>query len=170
MLKKRIMLWEVVLLGLILGVLAPSLEAPSAARTQNVPSAVLAPQSEPPVSLAKPNPAVSPKPLMVWECISGWYGEPFDGQLTANGEIYDMFGVSAAHRTLPFGSVVRVTNLRNSRSLIVRINDRGPYVDGRDLDLSYGAARRLGLDQRGLAKVKVELLEVPKRPAATHPD
>jgi hypothetical protein len=110
----------------------------------------------------------SPKPLAVWQCITGWYGEDFDGQTTANGETYDMYATTAAHPTLPLGSIVRVVNPRNHRSQIVRINDRGPYVEGRELDVSYEVARRLGFDVRGLARVRVELLEVPSRPAPDH--
>lgn len=123
-----------------------------------------------PMPLAKPKPVAHrpfPKPIKVWEGISGWYGEPFDGQPTANGEIYNMYGATAAHLTLPMGSVVRVVNLRTHRSEIVRINDRGPYVDGRELDVSYEVARRLGFARCGLARVRMELLEVPKRPAGT---
>ena len=106
------------------------------------------------------------KPLAVWECTSSWYGDDFDGQPTANGETYDMYASTAAHPTLPLGSIVRVVNPRNHRSEIVRINDRGPYVEGRELDVSYEVARRLGFDQHGLAKVQLELLEVPPRPRA----
>jgi len=108
-----------------------------------------------------------PKPLAVWDCISSWYGDDFDGQPTANGETYDMNGLTAAHPTLPLGSIVRVTNSRNHRSTVVRINDRGPYVEGRELDVSYEVARRLGFDQRGTAKVRLELLEVPSRHGQT---
>lgn len=108
------------------------------------------------------------QPLAVWECITGWYGEDFDGQPTANGETYDMYATTAAHPTLPLGSIVRVVNTRNHRSQVVRINDRGPYVEGRELDVSYEVARRLGFDDKGLAKVRVELLEVPSRPASDH--
>ena len=119
--------------------------------------------------LATPNPALQPKPLKTWECVSSWYGEDFDGQPTANGELYDMYGMTAAHPTLPLGSVVRVENLRTHLSAIVRINDRGPYVPGRDLDVSYQVARQLGFLHRGLAHVRLELLEVPplkgKQPA-----
>jgi len=108
------------------------------------------------------------EPLAVWECVTGWYGQDFDGQPTANGETYDMYATTAAHPTLPLGSIVRVVNTRNHRSQIVRINDRGPYVEGRELDVSYEVARRLGFDDKGLAKVRVELLEVPSRPAPAH--
>ena len=106
------------------------------------------------------------KPLAVWECTSSWYGDDFDGQPTATGETYDMYATTAAHPTLPMGSIVRVVNTRNHRSQVVRINDRGPYIEGRELDVSYEVARRLGFDQRGTAKVRLELLEVPTRPAS----
>jgi len=108
------------------------------------------------------------KPLAAWDCTTSWYGEDFDGQPTANGETYDMYAETAAHPTLPLGSIVRVVNPRNHRSQVVRINDRGPYVQGRELDVSYAVARKLGFDQRGLAKVRLELLEVPSRPASEH--
>jgi rare lipoprotein A len=109
------------------------------------------------------------KPLAVWECTTSWYGDDFDGLQTANGETYDMYADTAAHPTLPLGSIVRVVNMRNHRSQVVRINDRGPYVEGRELDVSYEVARKLGFDQHGLAKVRLELLKVPTRPAASHP-
>jgi hypothetical protein len=112
---------------------------------------------------AKLHSASTRKPLAVWECTSSWYGDDFDGQPTANGETYDMYAATAAHPTLPLGSIVRVVNPRNHRSQVVRINDRGPYVEGRELDVSYEVARRLGFDQHGIAKVRLELLEVPAR-------
>jgi len=112
---------------------------------------------------AKLRGAAARKPLAVWECTSSWYGDDFDGQPTANGETYDMYAATAAHPTLPLGSIVRVVNPRNHRSQVVRINDRGPYVEGRELDVSYEVARRLGFDQHGVAKVRLELLEVPAR-------
>jgi rare lipoprotein A (peptidoglycan hydrolase) len=112
---------------------------------------------------AKLRSAAARKPLAVWECTSSWYGDDFDGQPTANGETYDMYAATAAHPTLPLGSIVRVVNPRNHRSQVVRINDRGPYVEGRELDVSYEVARRLGFDQHGVAKVRLELLEVPAR-------
>ncbi len=110
-----------------------------------------------------------PKPLAIWECTTSWYGEDFDGRSTANGETYDMYADTAAHPTLPLGSIVRVVNTRNHRSQVVRINDRGPYVEGRELDVSYEVARKLGFDQHGIAKVRLELLKVPERPATIHP-
>ncbi len=108
------------------------------------------------------------KPLAVWECTTSWYGEDFDGQLTADGETYDMYADTAAHPTLPLGSIVRVVNTQNHRSQVVRINDRGPYVEGRELDVSYEVARRLGFEERGLAKVRLELLKVPSRRSPDH--
>jgi len=80
--------------------------------------------------------------------------------LTANGEVYDMYGLTAAHKTLPLNTIVRVTNLENEKSLILRINDRGPYVKGRMLDCSYGAALKLGFIGNGTTKVKVEVIEL----------
>jgi rare lipoprotein A (peptidoglycan hydrolase) len=103
------------------------------------------------------------KPLKVWTCSASWYGKDFDGKPTATGEIYDMYAATAAHPALPLGSIVRVVNMRNQRSQVVRINDRGPYVEGRGLDVSYAVARRLDFDKSGIAKVRVELLEVPSR-------
>ncbi len=88
--------------------------------------------------------------------IASFYGRDFHGKQTASGEIFNMRRCSAAHRTLPFSTLVRVTNLSNGRRLIVRINDRGPFVSGRIIDLSYGAAKRLGMLQQGITKVNLE--------------
>jgi rare lipoprotein A len=90
------------------------------------------------------------------EGIASWYGEDFHGRLTANGEVYDMESVSAAHPTLPMPSYARVTNLRNGRSLIVRVNDRGPYHAGREIDLSGKAAELLEVRRPGTSRVRVE--------------
>jgi len=90
--------------------------------------------------------------------IGSWYGDEFSGKLTANGEIFDPELVTAAHKTLPMPSVVRVTNLDNGKSLVVRINDRGPFVAGRIIDLSREAARRIGYKDNGLARVRVQVL------------
>ena len=94
--------------------------------------------------------------------ISSWYGPNFHGKLTANGEVFDQYGVTAAHKTLPLGTVARVTNLDNDKSLIVRINDRGPYVDEhlRILDCSYGAAKKLGFLETGTANVSIKIIEI----------
>jgi rare lipoprotein A len=89
---------------------------------------------------------------------ASWYGKKFHGRKTANGERYDMYGLSAAHKTLPLGTYVRVDNLDNGRKLDVRLNDRGPFVQGRIIDLSYGAAKKLGVLGPGTANVKVTAL------------
>ena len=115
----------------------------------------------PPVAAARP--VVPPKPLKVWQGVASWYGPRFHGRPTAYGETYDMNGMTAAHRNLPNGSLVRVTSLRTGRSRVLRINDRGPYIEGRELDLSYGAANSLGVAETGISRVRIELLEVPKR-------
>ena len=109
------------------------------------------------------HPADPVKALRVWEGRASWYGPRFHGRITANGETYDMFGPTAAHRSLPMGSIVRVVNLRTGKGRIVRINDRGPFIDGREIDVSYRVAQSLGFAEQGLAKVRIELLEVPQR-------
>jgi rare lipoprotein A len=98
---------------------------------------------------------------------ASWYGKKFHGRKTANGERYDMYGLSAAHKTLPLGTWVRVNNRDNGRTLDVRINDRGPFVHGRIIDLSYGAAKKLGVVGPGTANVKVTALG--SRVAAAQP-
>jgi rare lipoprotein A len=97
--------------------------------------------------------------------VASWYGESFHGRQAANGELFDMEALTAAHRTLPLGSVVRVVNLANGKHLHVRITDRGPYVHSRILDLSRGAAARLGMMEGGLSVVRVQLVG-ERRPAA----
>ncbi len=90
--------------------------------------------------------------------IASWYGKKFHGQRTSSGEVYDMYGMTAAHKTLPIPSYARVTNLSNGRSVIVRVNDRGPFVRGRIMDVSYAAAYRLGIIGSGSGEVEVESL------------
>ncbi|PLX98790.1 MAG: septal ring lytic transglycosylase RlpA family lipoprotein [Desulfuromonas sp.] len=90
--------------------------------------------------------------------IASWYGGKFHGRKTSNGETYDMYGISAAHKTLPLGVYVKVTHLETGRQLVVRINDRGPFVAGRIIDLSYGAAQQLGIVDAGTAPVLLEAL------------
>jgi len=87
---------------------------------------------------------------------ASWYGPRFHGRITANGEIYNQMAYTAAHKSLPFGTLLRITNPINNKSLIVRINDRGPYIPGRQLDLSKGAAQKLGVLFSGVKKLKVE--------------
>jgi rare lipoprotein A len=100
-------------------------------------------------------PAPAPDPGRSQTGIASWYGKKFHGRRTASGERYDMHAMTAAHRTLPFGTRVEVTDLETGRSVRVRINDRGPFVQGRIIDLSYAAARKLGMVERGLARVRI---------------
>jgi rare lipoprotein A len=98
--------------------------------------------------------------------IASWYGPNFHGKFTANGEVYDQNDVTAAHRTLPMPSIVRVTNLENGRSLVVRVNDRGPYVHNRIIDLSRRSAQLLGVIDKGTAKVRVQIMPDDSRALA----
>ena len=155
---------ESVFLGLGLLILTPSANPTALGKDGNPSQTASAPL---PTTETKQG---QQKPLATWECTTSWYGGDFDGQETANGETYDMYAETAAHPTLPLGSIVRVVNTRNHRSDVVRINDRGPYVEGRELDVSYAVAKKLGFDQRGTAKVRLELLEVPSRHASERHD
>jgi len=96
--------------------------------------------------------------------LASWYGKKFHGRKTANGELYNMYGVSAAHKTLPLGTWVRVRHLKNNRTLDVRINDRGPFVRGRIIDLSFGAAKKLGIVGPGTARVEIVALGKAGKP------
>jgi rare lipoprotein A len=98
--------------------------------------------------------------------VASWYGRDFHGRKTSNGEYYDMYGMTAAHKTLPLGTFVRVVNLENNRSVDVRVNDRGPFVRDRIIDLSYTAAKQIGIVGPGTARVKVVALGAPKPAAA----
>lgn len=116
----------------------------------------------------------TPKPYKVWgkwyhpipdargfsqKGIASWYGKKFHGRKTSNGETYNMYAETAAHKTLPFGTVVRVENLDNGKETVVRINDRGPFVSGRIIDLSYKAGKKVGIDITGTARVRITALE-----------
>lgn len=96
------------------------------------------------------------------EGVASWYGTKFHGKKTALGETYNMYGMSAAHRTLPLPSYAKVTNLKNGQTVVVRVNDRGPFVKDRLIDLSYAAAKKLGFQSAGTAKVKVEGIVPPQ--------
>ncbi len=93
---------------------------------------------------------------------ASWYGNPFHGRLTASGERYNMYAMTAAHKTYALGTRLKVTNLRNRRSVIVRVNDRGPFHSTRKIDLSYGAAKKIGMIHKGISKVKIEVLSSKK--------
>lgn len=90
---------------------------------------------------------------------ASFYADAFDGKMTANGEIYNMYELTAAHKTYPFNTMIRVVNLANNKTVIVRINDRGPFVENRIIDLSLGAATQLGMDKTGVQEVRLEIIE-----------
>lgn len=92
------------------------------------------------------------------EGIASWYGRKYHRRRTASGERYDMFALTAAHRTLPFGTVLKVTNLENGRTVNVRVNDRGPFVKGRIIDLSLAAARKIDMETAGIVRVRIEII------------
>jgi len=132
------------------------------------------PPSAPGVTVPSP-PSGAPPPVerqpaipgeYVEEGMASWYGMPFDGRRTSDGEIYHMHQLTAAHRTLPFGSIVRVTNLDNGKQTEVRINDRGPFVADRVIDLSLSAAAAIGMIGPGTAKVRLEIVKGPLNPQA----
>ena len=97
---------------------------------------------------------------------ASWYGEDFEGKPTASGEPFNMYDLTAAHPTLPLGTLVKVTNLRNRRAVVVRINDRGPVVPGRIIDLSYGAARVLKFKAQGIQRVRLDVLSSKNAPTS----
>lgn len=99
--------------------------------------------------------------------IASWYGTKFHGNLTSSGEPYDMYKMTAAHKTLPLPSYVSVKNLGNGKKVIVKVNDRGPFVDGRIIDLSYAAAQKLGVVRNGTAEVEIEVLTTPQTTSST---
>ncbi|MFZ1979472.1 MAG: septal ring lytic transglycosylase RlpA family protein [Bacteroidota bacterium] len=111
------------------------------------------------VDAGSPGDKSGEKILLILTGMASYYAEDFNGKQTSDGEVYDMNSLTAAHRTFPFGTKVRVVNLDNNRSVIVRINDRGPFHEGRILDLSYGAAKEIDLIHLGTAHVRLEVLE-----------
>ncbi len=127
---------------------------------------LLSPVYEPPSQKGNNGYEIDGKYYPIWkdikeytaEGLASWYGPGFHGRLTANGEVYDQYAISAAHQSLPLPSFIHVTNLDNGRTLVVRVNDRGPFVGDRLLDLSYGAAARLGIVEDGVVRVKIELI------------
>jgi rare lipoprotein A len=90
--------------------------------------------------------------------VASWYGSKFHGRQTASGEIYNMYSSTAAHKTLPFGTTLKITHPESGRSVVVKITDRGPFIAGRDIDLSYGAAKKIGMVREGTARVMVDFL------------
>ncbi len=145
-------------LGLVLGACAPALSAAPVASAQ----ADTAPPPTPPAAHgAPPAPQVPDAAADVQIGNASWYGPNFAGRLTSDGEIFDPSQLTAAHRTLPFGTLVKVTNLVNGESVVVRINDRGPFKPNRIIDLSRGAAEAIHMKSMGVARVKLEPLALP---------
>jgi rare lipoprotein A len=134
----------------------PPATGEAAKRSTDVPETP-PPMATPAPKRSKPAPAPAP-PGYTEEGNASWYGEPFHGRRASNGEIYDMYKLTAAHRTLPFETMVRVTNLSNGKSTVVRITDRGPFVDNRIIDLSLAAAREVDSVGAGVVPVRVEVL------------
>ena len=138
--------------------LAPSTTAPpSSEATGNVPATAEA------AELTLPTGAL---PLVTETGLASWYGPPYHNRRASNGEVYDMHAMTAAHRTFPLGSIVRVTNVKTGHAALVRITDRGPFIPGRIVDLSLAAARKLDVWQPGVAPVKVELMQSSALPGA----
>jgi rare lipoprotein A len=134
---------------------------------KSVPATKPAPAAKQTVTVSQKKPAQRPaKPYQVGT--ASWYGREFHGKTTASGEPFNMFDLTAAHPRLPLGTWVRVTNLRNGKEVVVKINDRGPIVPDRIIDLSYGAARALQLKAYGLQKVRLDVVE-PQTVAMVRP-
>lgn len=136
----------------------PAAESPSA--TTSNPGAK-AGAEENSADLAEPSIPPDSKPLATEIGRASWYGPPYHNRVGSNGEVYNMHAMTAAHRTFPLGTVVRVTNLKTGDTALVRITDRGPFIPGRILDLSLAAARKLDVYRPGIAEVKVEVMEAP---------
>jgi rare lipoprotein A len=137
--RSKILLWAAIHWLPLLFVMVPAMEAPLVAR-----------------------PTEPIKPLKTWVGNASWYGPRFNGRKTANGERFDSEALTAAHPTLPFDSLVRIINTRTGQFEVVRINDRGPYQEGREIDVSYRVARKIGLIQPGVRQVRLELMALPE--------
>jgi rare lipoprotein A len=140
--------------GLMIGVLIVGLRAaqgPNSSEASSAPNRAV--QAKPEIR----NQTGKNQPYQIGT--ASWYGEYFVGKPTASGEDFDMYDMTAAHPSLPLGSYVQVTNLRNGRAVVVKVNDRGPIVPGRIIDLSYGAAQVLKFENRGLQKVRLDLVK-----------
>jgi rare lipoprotein A len=168
------------LLAFILAFLFLSCSHPKQARVEVPPPPPVSSESQPPNApetttnqhlpgtksaenpdLAEPTIPLGAKPISTEVGLASWYGPPYHNRRGSNGEIYNMHAMTAAHRTLPLESIVRVTNLKTGHSALVRITDRGPFIPGRILDLSLAAAKRLDVYLPGIAEVKVEVMETP---------
>jgi rare lipoprotein A len=138
----------------------PSIEAP-AKPGPPPPVASVPPSNEPEADRDALSVPPDAKPIYSETGVASWYGPPYHNRRGSNGEVYDMNAATAAHRTLPLGSIVRVTNIKTGHSTLVRITDRGPFIEGRILDLSLAAAKKVDVWQAGLAEVKLEVMRAP---------
>ena len=164
-------LWAVLTLALVLTLTACSHKPAKVAVPASPPPAGSAPAGETPAETANGQASeASPpeieipadtKPLLVETGIASWYGPPYHNRRGSNGEVYDMHAMTAAHRTLPLGSIVRVVNIDTKASAVVRITDRGPFIEGRVIDLSKAAAEKVGMLQKGTTEVRLEVLKTP---------
>ncbi len=125
----------------------------------NVPPTKEVPSKAPDAELAEPTLPADAKPIATEKGLASWYGPPYHNRRGSNGEVYNMHAMTAAHRTYPLGSIVRVTNVKTGSTALVRITDRGPFIPGRVLDLSLAAAQKLDVWKPGVAEVKVELMQ-----------
>ena len=136
----------------------PTHSQPAASIPPSKKNAAPKPSEEAEADLAEPTLPANARPLATETGLASWYGPPYHNRRGSNGEIYNMHAMTAAHRTYPLGSIVRVTNVKTGHTALVRITDRGPFIPGRVLDLSLAAARKLDVWQPGVAEVKVELM------------
>jgi rare lipoprotein A len=134
----------------------PTSQPEGAAKNDRLPGS-----AESDIDFAEPAIAAGSTPLATETGRASWYGPPYHNRVGSNGEVYNMHAMTAAHRTLPLGAIVRVTNLKTGQSALVRITDRGPFIPGRILDLSLAAARKLNIYVPGVAEVKVEVMQTP---------
>jgi rare lipoprotein A len=160
----------VLLLSLLLGIACghpkqarvdvPPPPPPTATTAADIPPPpAIAEKDEVAADLAEPSIPAGARPVITETGLASWYGPPYHNRRGSNGEVYNMNAMTAAHRTFPLGSIVRVTNIKTGHSALVRITDRGPFIRGRVLDLSLAAARKVDVVQPGVAKVKVELMD-----------
>ena len=142
---------------------APTREMPPQPSTKTAPTSgnSATPKPEEDADLAEPTIPAGTVPIVTETGRASWYGPPYHNRRGSNGEVYNMHAMTAAHRTFPLGSIVRVTNVRTGDHALVRITDRGPFIPGRVLDLSLAAAKKLDVWQAGVVEVKVELMQTP---------
>lgn len=139
----------------------PPANVPPATTRKQIPNKPKEPDQDTGADLAEPVLPRGAEPITTETGLASWYGPPYHNRRGSNGELYNMHAMTAAHRTFPLGSIVRVTNVKTGHSALVRITDRGPFISGRVLDLSLAAARKVDVWQPGVAEVRVELMQAP---------